>query len=1412
MNILNIPFQFGIKEKVINLDNINYKKFIFFLGKLDYLCEKDYLLEKQINSASSYVLVDILDYKLNDIELEDINYNLDIIITDKNNLKNKKKIVVIENDNNYNVYFNYNESDLELLITLLKSFDNFKDSFNYTKEYKFIENELLFIEKYNKQENLNFRNKTLLEYFEESVLENRNNIAISFKNKNLTYSNFYKLVKVLSSEIIKLSNINDSISILLDKSEYFIISIWAILYSGCNYVPIDIDDPNDRKNFIIKNSNSKLVITDQNNFKSNIHTLNINDINFDKENNNLKFRENNEGLAYILHTSGTTGEPKGVKIPINGLLNYSLYQKNILKWCNKDIIIQKTPYIWDVSLREIVVPFISGSRVIISETEKHKDPEYILNLIIKEKVTFVHFVPSMLSIFLEFVINNEDLNSIKNVVCSGEALPDQLRIRFYKNFKNAVLYNMYGPTEATVEVTNYTCPKDDIDMKMHIGRTIPNTPLLIINRDNILLPQGIIGELHIGGPQVSTGYVNQKELTDKTFIDNKYVKGKIYKTGDLSRLLTDNNIDYLGRIDSQIKVRGMRIEISEIKKNILKYVGVSDCHINIYKKNNKDFLIAYVTPETINEEELILSISQFLPKQMIPDKIIKLKELPISKNGKLDKTLLPEPSFENSNESSIMIIKKDLKRIINDYFNKNNYTNSEELINLINNSVNNIDKDFLEIFSDLLNIPTNQINVNLKLDYLGIDSIKMMKLQSLMRNKNYKITINDLEKYKTIKDIYNNLTKETINTKYDVNYYFNEINKIISNNDKYILIHSSLPNLNLDVDDIIKLFNNLFMNWIKQGITILIPSFTTESFPKDKIFDKAKNLTETGILADILYKMEGSVRTKCPFYSFVTIGQNKDKFNINSETSLGNNSVFDLGEKYNIKLVGIGTQSFTQFHRYEEINKVPYRYYKKFTGKYQNNEIITEISQYHYVRDLDVKVKNLPDCKILDLLGNKMVTSKLGNTFIKTIYTNQMKSVFDIALKDPFLFISNKKQLIEYYQEKDYNFNLINVKNSPIMIHFLKERDIDNINTNFYQFSVLDILKSFKTDNIIKNIEEVLFEFSSLFYKLKDDKFVLDLNLRKFIKDKIIQSENNDIDYLIKTYSNKLDLSIGNNFYVIYTDNKLIILINHFLVDGISWRLLYDNLNNQFNNKNDFEERNRFDIWTDNLNDILVSESEIKYWNKIHNSINKLFNSEYNNYSNVNCKIFEKEIKISENKFNLNIRNFVLSKLSKALIKSLDVNKLSINIETHGREEINYLTNINEIFGWFTSYFPMIILKEEDDISDIENKFKNLNKNGINYLLLKYGFIKDKKLVEEKNKIDILFNFMGDLNFKSENFKLNKIDERGDCGHALNFWFDVKTNNNNGCILNIKLYYLENIVSDKLINKIILNLEENLLC
>jgi len=734
---------------------------------------------------------------------------------------------------------------------------------------------------------------------------------------------------------------------------------------------------------MISNSNSSLLITTEN-INIDVCTINTREINYNILNENKNFIDDNNTLAYILHTSGTTGNPKGVKISRKALLNFSLIQNKILNWSNNEIIIQKTPYIWDVSMRELISGFLSGCSIIITEIDMHKDPYYILNLIKTVKASFVHFVPSMLSIFLQILENSNDIKTITNVVCSGEALNDNLRVKFYSFFTNAILHNMYGPTEATVEVTNYKCDKNPNTLKMHIGKPLSNNILIILNKDKVILPYGLLGELYIGGVQVSDGYINLNELTEETFISSNYINNKIYKTGDLCRLLNDSNIEYLGRIDNQTKIRGMRIELDEINQNILKFNDIIDCYTTVYKENNKEYLISYISPENIDINLLTNHLSNFLPKQMIPDKYILLEKFPISSNGKLDKRQLPLPKINISNIS-----------------NKNN-------------DLTNYDLNILSIFSYFLNVPIENLNIDLDITYLGIDSIQVMSLQGIFRKNGYILSIKDFTKYKNIKELHNFLKEnqvEKINI-FDIDYYFNNLKDLVSNNDKLICIHSSLPDLHLNYADTELLMVNLLKYWLKLDITILIPSFTLNNFPKTNIFNKNINLNETGILEEIACKNFRFYRTNCPLYSFIVLGNNELFINIYPETSLGKNSVFDICEKYNAKLIGLGTNSFTQFHKYESDNNVPYRFYKKFKGiMIDKNNITTNCSQKHYVRIINDKINiiNLSNDEIFKFFEEKLTINKICNIITYAINVIFIKNTLNNLLeKAPLILIKNK--------------------------------------------------------------------------------------------------------------------------------------------------------------------------------------------------------------------------------------------------------------------------------------------------------------------------------------------------------------------------------------------------------------------
>ncbi|EDO25952.1 predicted protein, partial [Nematostella vectensis] len=270
-------------------------------------------------------------------------------------------------------------------------------------------------------------------------------------------------------------------------------------------------------------------------------------------------------LAYMIYTSGSTGKPKGAMIEHRSIVNRLFWMQDEYKVDKTDKILQKTPYSFDVSVWEFFLPLMQGAQLVFAKPEGHKDPGYLIDLIESEKITILHFVPSMLQVFLE-VKTKLQCKSIKKVFCSGEALPFELVQRFFKSFDSAELHNLYGPTEAAVDVTYWHCKREDSSGIIPIGFPVANTQIYVLDNYGNIVPDGVIGEIHIGGIQVARGYHNKESLTNEKFVKDPFSEhGKLYKTGDLGRRLKDGSVEYKGRIDFQVKIRGMRIELGEIE-------------------------------------------------------------------------------------------------------------------------------------------------------------------------------------------------------------------------------------------------------------------------------------------------------------------------------------------------------------------------------------------------------------------------------------------------------------------------------------------------------------------------------------------------------------------------------------------------------------------------------------------------------------------------------------------------------------------------------------------------------------------------------------------------------------------------------------------------------------------------------
>ncbi|MER6363211.1 amino acid adenylation domain-containing protein [Kitasatospora sp. NPDC001527] len=356
-----------------------------------------------------------------------------------------------------------------------------------------------------------------------------------------------------------------------------------------------------------------------------------------------------EDLAYVIYTSGSTGAPKGVMNVHAAIRNRLLWMQDAYRLDAEDRVLQKTPFSFDVSVWEFFWPLATGATLVLARPGGHRDPGYLARTIREERVTTVHFVPSMLQAFLREEV--EECTSLRRVVCSGEALPRDLQDRFLARC-GARLYNLYGPTEAAVDVTHWTCrPEADPRRPVPIGRPIANTRIHVLDGALQPVPVGVPGELHIGGRGLARGYLNRPELTAERFVPDPFdpdPAARLYRTGDLARYREDGALEFLGRLDHQVKLRGQRIEPGEIEAALTAHPAVREAVVTARERRAGDVrLVAHLTAAegagVPGPAELAAHLRERLPASMVPAAFAVLDALPLTPSGKVDRAALPEP-------------------------------------------------------------------------------------------------------------------------------------------------------------------------------------------------------------------------------------------------------------------------------------------------------------------------------------------------------------------------------------------------------------------------------------------------------------------------------------------------------------------------------------------------------------------------------------------------------------------------------------------------------------------------------------------------------------------------------------------------------------------------------------------------
>jgi bacitracin synthase 3 len=543
------------------------------------------------------------------------------------------------------------------------------------------------------------------------------------------------------------------VGIMADRSVEMIIGIMGILKSGAAYLPIDHGYPKERIKYMLADSEAKILVTTGTlaeevkklrswEGKDDLEICYLDSyISFPRLTSDCPSHPSN--LAYVIYTSGTTGKPKGVMIEHRSLVNRINWMQKKYPINTNDTILQKTTFTFDVSLWEIFWWSTAGAKVCLLIPRGEKDPGIITQTVERNNVTTIHFVPSMLNVFLDYLKASGDekkLSSLKQVITSGEALLFTHVERFNEllNKENStILANLYGPTEATIDVSYFDCWEGREKETIPIGKPIHNIHLYIMDKSLHIQPVGISGELCISGIGLARGYLNRPELTAEKFFLRRpgtfLKKGSrtsknfspIYQTGDLTRWLPDGNIEFLGRIDQQVKIRGFRVELEEIENRLLKHDDIKEAVVMARTDGNhgQPYLCAYI----LSTEELEVSplkeyLSIFLPEYMIPAYFVKLEKLPLNPNGKIDRKSLPEPR-----EMALV-----------------DSTKYEA-------PGNEIEKKLVETWKSVLG--KKEIGIHENFFMIGGDSIKAIQIIARMRKNGYKIEMNDIFQHRQISEL-----------------------------------------------------------------------------------------------------------------------------------------------------------------------------------------------------------------------------------------------------------------------------------------------------------------------------------------------------------------------------------------------------------------------------------------------------------------------------------------------------------------------------------------------------------------------------------------------------------------------------------------------------------------------------------
>jgi amino acid adenylation domain-containing protein len=518
----------------------------------------------------------------------------------------------------------------------------------------------------------------LHELFVAQVQRTPDSLAVAFEDQQITYQELNRRANRLAHDLRSQGVAAGAlVAVLMERSAEMVIGLLGILKSGGAYLPIDAEYPQARIDFMLRDAQPVAVLT-QEVVLEKLSGISSVLISLDNERRecgeefeiNIESGATGADLAYVIYTSGSTGKPKAAMNTHAGICNRLLWMQDEYRLTHGDRALQKTPFSFDVSVWEFFWPLMTGAQLVLASPGRHQDSSYMVNLIKQQRVTTMHFVPSMLQIFIEEP-DVSSCDSLRRVICSGEALPLDLQERFFSRI-DSELHNLYGPTEAAVDVTYWACEPGEKRRSVPIGRPIANTECYVLDSRMGLTPVGAVGELHLGGLGLARGYLGRPELTAEKFIPNAFSDkpgARLYRTGDLARHLDGGEIEYLGRVDNQIKLRGFRIELGEIETRLAEHSQIREAvviarDLGAGDKRLVAHLVANQEPRPV-VSELRVFLKDKLPDFMVPSSFIFHDALPLTPNGKIDRGGLSKMEFvEPKRETPRLAPRNEIERAI----------------------------------------------------------------------------------------------------------------------------------------------------------------------------------------------------------------------------------------------------------------------------------------------------------------------------------------------------------------------------------------------------------------------------------------------------------------------------------------------------------------------------------------------------------------------------------------------------------------------------------------------------------------------------------------------------------------------------------------------------------------------------